>query len=316
MSKKLIINPKKLTGSKLYVVDVSSVMRSNYVPFSEPSSGEDLFTSKPSYNKFKKQELSWEVDGEKFNTSSLYGLLRLLRTYGFDDHYVFCFDTPKNFRKEESEDYKLGRVKAEDDYFDQVNVAREMLSDVGFTTHSVSGYEGDDFVVETVNQNKSLFDHVFVISNDYDMAQNIDDNVYFKNVIQTRGDIDKSNYEERLKCPYNSIVLYKALVGDTSDNIKGVYRFGPKSFYKFIDDEGIYNDLPSIRRDRKEYNVIKDSVYLNDEQKKQALDSLRLVVPRIPKDYSNWNPSKQIDKEMFKFYLEKYGMKSISNSIK
>lgn len=316
-SKKLLIDPVKMSGSKLFVVDVSSIMRSNYVPLEEDSSGEDLFTApKNYYSKFKKRELSWEVDGERLNTSSLYGLLRLFSTYGFNDHFVFCFDTPKNFRRDESDEYKQGRAKADEDYFTQVNIARDLLTNVGFTTHSVEGYEADDFVVESVNKNKDYFDHVFVISNDFDMAQNVDDNVYFKNVIKTRGDINKTNYEETLKCPYNSILLYKAMVGDPSDKIKGIKGFGPKAFYKFIEDEDIYNKLPLIRKNGLEYNILNKSVFLNEEQRKQALSALKLVVPRIPKNYDNWSPKLQIDKDLMEFYLEKYGMNTIIKKLR
>jgi DNA polymerase-1 len=315
---KLQIDPKKLKGSKLYIIDVSSVMRSNYVKLSEeqPVDAPQNYYSNNKFNKFQKKELSWLVDGEKVNTSSLYGLLRLFSTYGFNDHFIFCFDTPKNFRRDESEEYKQGRQKAEDDYFVQVNIARDLLTNVGFTTHSVDGYEADDFVVESVNKNKEFFDHIFVVSNDFDMAQNVDENVYFKNVIKTRGDINKSNYEEMLKCPYNSILLYKAMVGDPSDKIKGIKGFGPKAFYKFIEDENIYNDLHIIRKQRKEYNILKDSVFLDDEQRKQALKSLSMIVPRFPKEYDNWSPKQRIDKDMLELYLEKYGMKSIAKKLK
>lgn len=308
MADKKVIDVKKLKGSKLFVVDVSAMMRTNYVKLST-GSAEDIFTGY--HNKFKKKELSWEVDGETFNTSALYGLLRIFAMYGFDNYYVFCFDTPKSSRKAESDSYKAGRVKADQEYFDQVHVARTMLENVGFLTHAVEGYEADDFIVETVNQNKEFFDHVFVVSNDFDMAQTVDENVYFKNVVKSRGDITKDNFETALKCPYNSILLYKALVGDKSDNIPGVKGFGPKAFYRFIDDENIYSDLVNIRKGRMEYNIIRDSVTLTDEKKKQALDSLRLVVPRVPKNYSEWGPRKQIDRDLFEMYLRKYGMASI-----
>ena len=308
MANKFVLDVKKLTGTKLFVVDVSAMMRTNYVKLST-GSGEDVFNGYS--NKFKKRELSWEVDGEIFNTSALYGLLRIFSMYGFDNYYVFCFDTPKSARKAESGDYKAGRVKADQEYFDQVAVARTMLENVGFLTHSVEGFEADDFIVETVNKNKEFFDHVFVVSNDFDMAQNVDDNVYFKNVVKSRGDITKDNFESVLKCPYNSILLYKALVGDKSDNIPGVKGFGPKAFYRFIDDENIYGDLVNIRKGRKEYSIIKDSITLSEDKKKEALNSLRLIVPRVPKNYDEWSPRKRIDRDLFEMYLIKYGMSSI-----
>lgn len=76
MANKFVLDVKKLKGTKLFVVDVSAMMRTNYVKLST-GSGEDVFNGYS--NKFKKRELSWEVDGEIFNTSALYGLLRIFR---------------------------------------------------------------------------------------------------------------------------------------------------------------------------------------------------------------------------------------------
>lgn len=316
MAKKRInIDPRKLEGSKLYVVDVNAVMHSNFVPLREASSGADSFSKNP-YARFQKRELSWEVEGEKFNTSALYGLMRLFITYGFDSHYVFCFDTPKNIRKMESPEYKSGRPKKDAELYDQLNVAREILENVGFKVHYVEGFEADDFVVETVSKNKELFDNVIVVSNDYDLGQTIDDNVMFRNVISRNGDINKDNYEEMLECPYNSIVLYKAMVGDGSDKIKGIYRFGKKKFYNFIKDEGIYGELSEIRKKRKEYDILKNTVLLTEEQRASALYCLGLVVPRLPKGYGEgWDPKQSIDRDMMAFYLEKYGMFSVTKKL-
>ena len=292
-------------GRQLFVVDVSAVMRSNFISSKNPYRG-----------RYGRRVLTWDVDGKKFNTTALYGLLRLFTMYSFDVDYVFAFDTPKNYRKQDNPDYKSNRKKMDREYFDQVDVARFMLEDVGFTTHSVEGYEADDFVVETVNRYKDVYDHIFVVTNDFDLAQLIDDNVYIKNVIQKNGDITRDNYEARLGCPYNSILLYRAMVGDKADNISGIYRFGPKSFYRFLEDEGIYGELQDLRKRRGEYEILNTAVTLNEDQRAAALASLKLIVPRLPKGYSNFDIRSNIDKDMFEFYLSRYGMNSVVKALR
>lgn len=338
VGKAMKINTKdfKNNGKTLIVVDVSAVMRSNYVKL-EPrfvlEDGRyfiideetnnfilDDFGNKIEYklntSKYKKRELSWKVDGKRFNTSSMYGLFRLFTMFGFNNDYVFCFDSVYNLRKEANPDYKAGRQKAEDDYFTQLNEAKSILENVGFACLSCPGYEGDDLAVETVNQNKNRYENVILVSNDYDLSQVIDDNVHFRHCLSGSDDITKENYVEKCKCPYNSIVLYKSLVGDGSDKIKGVKGFGPKTFYKFIEAEEIYGQLETIRKNKGEYNVIKNAKTLTEEQKQVALKCLWLVSPKVPEVFIDYSASETVNTELFELYLEKYGMASIIKELK
>lgn len=335
-SLKLDITDIKNKNSTLVVVDVSAVMRSNYVKL-EPRyvlDGDKYFIIdeetgnfildesgnriefKVVTSKYKKRELSWKVDGKRFNTSSMYGLFRVISSFGFNTDFVFCFDSAYNIRKEEDSTYKEGRVKAENDYFTQLNETKTILENIGYTCLSYPGYEGDDLAVECVNKNKSLYENIVMVSNDYDLSQVIDDHVHFKHCLSGSDDITKSNFVEKLKCPYNGIVLYKSLVGDASDKIKGVKGFGPKAFYKFIEAEDIYGNMENIRSQGLEYGIIKNSSTLTDEQKKEALKCLWLVSPKVPDTYVDYSAKRTIKKDLFELYLEKYGMASIIKELK
>lgn len=338
------IDLASLYGKTLVVVDVSAVMRSHYTPlepshafkeeegqyfltdntldtngnpnFKKDANGNLIPYVRPAYLKYKKI-LSYEVNGKVVNTSALYGLLRLFTTFSATDvSFVFCFDNVHNLRKDKDSGYKKGRAKVSDDYIEQVDIAKELLESVGYLVHDVYGYEGDDLVVETVRRNKDAFDHVIVVSNDYDLSQTVDDNVYFKNVISSRDDITKENFEEKLKCPYNTILLYKSLVGDTSDKIKGVKGFGPKRFEKFLKEEDILNVTSIMRKNNIERAMINKAKTLSDEEKEEALKCLWLVSPKVPKNYDNYSPKKVINPELLKMFLEEYGMSSIIKSLK
>lgn len=291
----------KLEGNKLLVIDVSAVMRSNMKYLDTPQN-----RIQGLYKEGNKKVLSWVVDGEKFNTSALYGILRLFKTFNIHDNVVFCFDSVKNLRKDIDKNYKRSRVKQGNEYYDQVNSFYKMLQLSGFTCLMEEGYEGDDLINKVVKDNYNKYDYIGVVSNDKDLTHLIDDKVFWLNALRTKGDIHRWNYEKELKVPYNTIILYKALVGDMSDEYKGVDGFGDKSFSKLV--SGL--KLPYERGI--EENLIKN-IGFNSLEESQALKSLKLAQPlMIDKKF---NVSKDIDWFMFYEFCGKFGVKSIQKYV-
>lgn len=294
----------------LNIVDVSAVMRTNYVavPSDEELEAQkkqdEALKAQGKKPRFRKMVMTHPVNGTHVNTSAMYGLFRLIAKHGLDADYVFCFDTPENFLKNDNPTYKAGRVKPNNDYFDQLNKARKILEDCNFQVLSKSGYEADHFIVYAHEQLSPYYDKVQVITNDKDLAVCVDEKTDWVNVIQKRGDITYDTYEEKLDCPYNAIRLKKALVGDKSDNIMGVYRFGEAAFRKFVLENGL--DRENIYGREKE--IILESL-LTEDQKLQAMDALHLVlpleVPNVPVDIMDQ------DFERLGKYCKKYGMKSL-----
>lgn len=155
-----------------------------------------------------------------------------------------CFDS-KSKRKQQSggEQYKEGRVnKLEGEDFSNISEIREILKDAGYNVFKKEGYEADDIIAELVSRYKDRYDHTVIFTIDKDIMSNICDNVSVNRFKQNKGykTVKKGNYEDYLseeykcKMPYNSISLYLSTVGDQSDNIKGIYKFGAKAFEKMI----------------------------------------------------------------------------------
>ena len=120
-------------------------------------------------------------------------------------------------------------------------------------------YEADDLIKEAVRVAKKSkkYNHIYILTNDFDLAPLIDDEVtlYRRSprnntshsephpYIYNYEMISKDNYEAYFKTigmtkgvhvPYNSILLFKMIRGDKSDNIVGVKGVGPKAYNKFI----------------------------------------------------------------------------------
>lgn len=259
----------KITNKKLLIVDVSAVMRSNMKYLDTPEN-----RIKGLYTYSNRVPLSYEIDGELFNTSALYGILRLFKLFKLQEDVIFCFDGAKNLRKTIDNNYKRSRVKQGNEYFDQVNSFYKMLQLGGFSAYLEEGYEGDDLINKAVIDNYDEYEYIGIVTNDKDLSHLVDEKVFILNALRKKGDIHYWNYEKELNIPYNTILLYKSLVGDSSDEYKGVKGFGKKSFEKLVS---------SFNKPFKKGNeelVIK-SYGFTDEQESQALHCLNLAQPLI-----------------------------------
>lgn len=283
----------ELHKKELVIVDVSAVMRTHYRPLNH------------------KFPLSINLDGEIVNTSALFGLLRLYKTWGLDKDYIFCYDTPQNFLKmtEAGKDYKKGRKKPQDDYFTQLNLSRKLLTSINEIVLSQSGYEADHFVVYAKDELSPYYDHTYIITNDKDLAVCVDEKTTWVSTRTKQPNITMANYIQELGCPYNAIRLKKALVGDPSDNIKGIYRFGEKKFKDFILTENLDHENVFGR----EAEIIKDTSWFDDEQKADALSDLSLIMPlEVPPQEFIFQEK---DTDKLYQYLEIFQMNSIIKAL-
>lgn len=250
------------------------------------------------------KKLSCEVDGEKIDTSEMYYVMSYIEASrkAFENSceeltVSICFDSKNNKRKED-ENYKANRDnKAEENKlsesdFEKIDRIRELCRSIGYNIYKKEGYEADDLVASLVKKYKDDYDYTVIYTTDKDLLINICDNVgamRYKTSLKSHMAINKEKYSDVLskefKCtlPYNSIGLYLSLVGDNSDNIKGVKGFGPKAFDKFVnllsaqgktfDGLGDYDKVEeTIKENAGLINTAK-----NPNAVEQALESLSLV---------------------------------------
>lgn len=262
----------------LIIVDVSAHMRTNDAgDLKENKEAEDLFFNRKP-KRFERKVLSTEIGGEEMVVTSLYKLMNLFKQYGTHHTWVFAFDIGKSFRKNIDKKYKANRVKMGNYYYAQVNTAYKILEDAGFTVLSRKLMEADDCIAEAVRQNYDYYDKIGIITNDHDLSHLVDEKgkVNWLSVKKTYADIHLDNYFQQNKCPYNAILLKRAMVGDTADEIRGIYRFGEKSFIKFLDKEGLHGK--NVRG--KEREILENTDNLTEDQKAQALHCWELVEPK------------------------------------
>lgn len=281
---------EKLDGSVLHIIDSSSIARTGFYYF---------------------KDLGCDVNGEFVNTGAMYALMKIFKEININDKIVFCWDSRNNQRKEEDENYKNNRVREGlEDYYTGINTTREIMEDCGFISVWAEGYEADDFVIAVKEYYEGIYDNIVIHTGDHDLAQLIDTKTYIKVPVTKRNDICLENYEQILGIPYNTVLLYKSLVGCSSDNVKGVKGFGVKSFQRLIREIEEDFNLCLIREDKCEEHVIRELCGFNDKQIQEAIDALSLVAPRVPYEFE-FNDENRVDKERMLYYLNMYKMKSI-----
>ena len=167
-------------------------------------------------------------------------------------------------RKEILAQYKATRKPAPPDFHAQIPILRELLDAFGWPLYEIDNYEADDIMGTFAKQADEKGIETCLVSGDFDMLQMISPStcVY----ITKRGGTDLTLYDEgafvdNYKVQHEQFVDYKALVGDTSDNIPGVRKVGPIAAVKLLKEyknlEGIYEHIDELKGAQKE-NLIHD----------------------------------------------------------
>ena len=194
-------------------------------------------------------------------TNALFGFVSMINKIIAEEkpsYMAVAFDIGKNFRKEEYDFYKEGRIDTPEELKIQMPIARDILDKMGIKHFELAPYEADDIVGTIVKMTENDKDFASVIvSSDKDLLQLISDETEVKLLKQT-GFI-RYNHETFVADygiePIRMIDL-KALMGDSSDNIPGVKGIGEKTALKLLQEykslENLYDNIDSVTGKTKE----------------------------------------------------------------
>lgn len=175
------------------------------------------------------------------------------------------------FRHKMYSDYKAQRKGMMPELSAQMPVTKEILDLMGIKRMEMEGYEADDLIGTLSLLGKEQGDQVYILSGDHDDFQLIDDNVSVILPQSGKGKpprvlFDRGMFESSYGVKPEVFVYVKALMGDNSDNIKGVEKVGEKTAFKLISDygniDGIFDNLdkltPSLRTHMSESRELVD----------------------------------------------------------
>lgn len=156
------------------------------------------------------------------------------------DHVIVCLDWPPYRRKEIDPEYKAQREKPPEEEIAQKRWLIERIEKDGYRIARAKGYEADD-VIATLCQAYSWCEDLRIIGADKDCAQCVSETcrMFVPGVGSRAAEIrGPKEIEAKYGVPPKDMGLWLALVGDNSDNIRGVPGIGPKKAAALIEQCG------------------------------------------------------------------------------
>jgi len=171
-------------------------------------------------------------------TGAVYGVINMLRSLlnKFDpSHIAVVFDAKgKTFRHDMYPEYKANRPSMPDDLRSQIEPIHQIITAMGLPIVMISGVEADDVIGTLAVEAEAAGKQVLISTGDKDMAQLVSPNITLINTM-TDTVMGPEEVVEKFGVKPEQIIDYLALMGDTSDNIPGVPKCGPKTAVKWLD---------------------------------------------------------------------------------
>ena len=179
-------------------------------------------------------------------TGAIKGVISMIRRLEQDfpgSRIVVVFDAKgKTFRNDLYEDYKANRPPMPEDLACQIAPIHDIIRAMGLPLLIVPGVEADDVIGTLAYEATHKGVDVVISTGDKDMAQLVSDHVTLINTM-TETRMDRDGVVDKFGIRPEQIVDYLALVGDTSDNIPGVNKCGPKTAVKWLQQ---YQDIDNL----------------------------------------------------------------------
>jgi DNA polymerase-1 len=202
-------------------------------------------------------------------TGAVVGVINMLRKLVDEykpEHMAVVFDAPGgSFRNQLYTEYKANRPPMPDDLRVQIEPLHTIIKAMGYPLLMIEGVEADDVIGTLSTQASALGMATLISTGDKDLAQLVDSHVTLINTMSDHK-MDAQGVFEKFAVTPEQIIDFLALTGDSSDNIPGVPKCGPKTAAKWL---AAYDDLDTL--------MVK-----SDEIKGKIGESLRASLELLP----------------------------------
>ncbi|MFP3895955.1 MAG: DNA polymerase I [Anaerolineales bacterium] len=196
--------------------------------------------------------------GEPTNAS--FGFMNMLLKAINDlspDYIVATFDSGRTFRHDEYEEYKAHRAKMPDDLSPQIEHIKALANALGIPCYTKEGFEADDLLGTLSKRATQEGLETIIVTGDSDTLQLVSKDVKVLTPRRSLGDTklyDVEAVKGRYELEPEKLIDLKALMGDSSDNIPGVYGVGEKTatrlLKKYGSVEAVYEHLDQVEQTR------------------------------------------------------------------
>jgi len=185
-------------------------------------------------------------------TGAIQGVLNMLRRLHKDypaDYSACVFDAKgKTFRDDIYPEYKANRASMPDDLRLQIEPLHTAIKAMGWPLIMEDGVEADDVIGALAKQAEREGIRVIISTGDKDISQLVNEHVTVVNTMRdafrkTDEVLDVAGVETKFGVPPSLMVDYLILIGDTSDNVPGVEKVGPKTAVKWLKQYGSLENI-------------------------------------------------------------------------
>ncbi|MCL2076719.1 MAG: DNA polymerase I [Betaproteobacteria bacterium] len=174
-----------------------------------------------------------------FPTGALKGVLAMLRRLTSDfkaDYQAVIFDAKgKTFRHEWYPAYKAHRPSMPEDLALQIPPLHAAIRALGWPLLSIEGVEADDVIGTLAGMAEANGMETLISTGDKDFAQLVTSRT---RLVNNNEILDEAGVIAKFGVPPDRITDYLALIGDTTDNIPGVAKCGPKTATRWLAEFG------------------------------------------------------------------------------
>jgi DNA polymerase-1 len=179
-------------------------------------------------------------------TGAIFGVLNMLNSFlntFAPARIAVVFDAPgRTFRDDLFAEYKAHRPPMPDDLRSQIDPLLAAVQALGLPLLRVAGVEADD-VIGTLARNAAQRGlRVLISTGDKDMAQLVGEEIRLINTM-SGSKYDRAAVKAKFDVWPEQIIDYLALVGDSSDNIPGIDKVGPKTAAKWLNQYGTLDNI-------------------------------------------------------------------------
>lgn len=263
------------------------------------------------------EALRWIVDGVSIPTGSMYGSVRkvseLIQKYNSCPICIMIEPESNDTRYKINSEYKNNRIKKPDDFMCVYEDTLRILSlfpQVAVFSSSESG-EADDVIASFVHSYKEKFDKFYIYSADNDLLQiasstDLKNRMYY---IKDNGEFEFWKYcQEKHGVTPDKILLYRSIIGDSSDGLKPVIpRFQKKHVVDILGScdsiEDIISHSPESYTGSKRLKF--DKLIEHKDNLIKNYDVMKLHDVKL--EYKHYS-----DANSLAYYVNRYGMTSFN----
>lgn len=228
---------------------------------------------------------------------------------------IVAFDTKEaTFRHKIDIQYKAQRTPTPNDFYEQIPLIEELLTAFQIPILKAPGFEADDICGTLAVQSSQKNMNAYIVSGDLDYTQLVNDHIH---LVKLNGKIDQSplygpaEVQARYGITPKQMVDFKSLVGDSSDNFKGLSGCGPKTAAEWLQK---WDTLENIFQKKEELSPLWQKKLTTEETYIRQCKTLAQIKTDLKLSF-DWEKAFVLKDSSINTFFEKLKFQSLSHRL-